>query len=236
MINFIIPMAGKGKRFFDAGFKVPKWKLNINNKTLLQHSIASLPLEICSNLIFIYLKEDDDLYNIKKFIKDSINFDNILTISLENATNSQLETVLKIKNYIDSRKKILIFNIDTFFSSNTLVENLQKNPDGLIGGFQSDSKNYSFAKLKNNRVIETAEKKVISNIALSGLYYFKSYDIFHESSLKLISDNFKVNNEYYIAPIYNYLIRDNKEIILDMASKIDIIGTPEEYYEYKKNN
>ena len=99
----------------------------------------------------------------------------------------------------------------------------------------SKNKNYSYAKFDKGFVTETAEKKVISNLALSGLYYYKEFSYFIESAHYIISKNIHVNNEYYIAPGYNYLIDNGKKIILDKVKNISIIGVPSDYENYKKN-
>ena len=72
MINYIITMAGKGERFKKKGYKVPKWKLSINNKTLLQKSICSLPLNLCCKLFIIYFHEEEK-FGLKDLIKKFTN-------------------------------------------------------------------------------------------------------------------------------------------------------------------
>lgn len=233
MINYIITMAGKGERFKKKGYKIPKWKLSINNKTLLQKSINSLPLNLCSKLFIIYFHEDEK-FGLKDLVK-AITNKKIIFIKLDVRTKSQIETVMAVQPYLKNTDKVLIFNIDTFFKSDTLEKNLLSNPDGLVGCFKSRNKNYSYAKLEKGFVTKTAEKKVISNLALSGLYYFGEFSYFVESVNYIISKNIHVNNEYYIAPAYNYLIDKGKKIIIDKVNDISIIGVPSDYENYKKN-
>lgn len=233
MINFIITMAGKGERFLKEGYKIPKWKLSINNRTLLERSISSLPLNLCSNLIIIYYHEDEK-FDIKQIVL-SITKNKVIFVKVKKRTKSQIETAMLAKPYLNPADKILIFNIDTYFTSKTLEEKLLTNPDGLLGCFISNNKNYSYAKIENNLVVKTAEKKVISNFALSGLYYYKEFNYFSDSANYIISKNIHVNNEYYIAPGYNYLIRKGKKIITDIVKDINIIGVPRDYENYKKN-
>ena len=42
-MKYIIPMAGESSRFFKAGFKIPKYLIEVKGKTLLEHSVNSLP-------------------------------------------------------------------------------------------------------------------------------------------------------------------------------------------------
>ena len=117
----------------------------------------------------------------------------------------------------------------------SLEYNLKKKCDGLVGTFKSYQDRFSYAKIKNDLVIETAEKKVISNNALSGLYMFSDPYLFYEVGNDYIYQKKKIKNEYYIAPIYNDLIKMKKKIITDEVDNIDILGTPEEVDLFKNN-
>jgi hypothetical protein len=44
----------------------------------------------------------------------------------------------------------------------------------------------------------------------------------------MIKKNIKVNNEFYIAPVYNELIEDNKTLVPFFVHKMHGIGTPED--------
>ena len=233
MINFIITMAGKGERFLKEGYKIPKWKLSINNETLLKRSICSLPLNLCSKLFVIYFHEDEK-YGIKELVL-SITKKEVIFIKLQKRTKNQIEKAMLAEPYLKPHDKILIFNIDTFFKSDTLENKLLSDPDGLVGCFKSRNKNYSYAKIEKGIVVQTAEKKLISNDALTGLYYFKQFNYFSKSANYIFTKNIHVNNEYYIAPGYNYLISKGKKIIIDTVKDISIIGVPSDYENYKKN-
>jgi len=43
---FVIPMAGKGQRFIDAGYNIPKYMIKVNGKELFDWALESLPLDI----------------------------------------------------------------------------------------------------------------------------------------------------------------------------------------------
>ena len=228
-------MAGKGQRFIDQGFDSPKYLLNINDRSMLEWSIESLPLEISSKIIFIILSSHEEKYNVVNFIKKKYSEKYSLHFYLINeVTRGQAETVLSAWHLISKNERLLIFNIDTSFYSKTLKGNLLKKCDGLVGTFNSRLKQYSYAKVLNNKVTETAEKKVISNYALTGLYMFSDPYSFHESATKYLQINKTTHNEFYIAPLYNELIEQNKNIIIDEVNDINILGTPEELKIFKK--
>mgnify|MGYP001770645480 CR=1 FL=1 len=232
-MNFVIPMAGEGSRFQKAGFQKPKMLIEAHGKTLLEWSVDSLPLELCTNLIFIGLENHKYQYNLESFIKSKYSSSsyNLNFIWLKEITRGQAETVYKAKELVDFKIDLLIFNIDTFFKSETLKKNLLRNDiDGLLGAFKSDKDRFSYAKLDNKGfVIETAEKVVISNYALTGLYHFKYPKDFFDICSFYIENNILYKNEFYIAPMYNELIKHGKKFIIDLAKECWILGTPEEY-------
>ncbi|VEH39697.1 Uncharacterised protein [Fusobacterium varium] len=85
--------------------------------------------------------------------------------------------------------------------------------DGYIPVFKAEGEKWSFIKLNNNfEVIDIVEKKRISNLASIGFYYFKSWKDYKEIYLKSkekIKEEFK---EIYIAPMYRYLLNENKKL------------------------
>ena len=228
-------MAGLGKRFIDSGYIQPKYLIKVKNKTLLEWSVNSLPLNLSTKITFAILKSHNDKFNVVETIKKIYGHLNINFCIIEKVTRGQLETVLKCWNYIDKTKKLLIFNIDTKFNSQSLEYNLKKKCDGLVGTFNSNQSRFSYAKVNDNAVTETAEKKVISNIALSGLYMFSDPYLFYEIGNNYIFQKKTTKSEYYIAPIYNDLIKIKKKIIIDEVDNIDILGTPEELDQFKNN-
>ncbi|WP_117883843.1 glycosyltransferase family 2 protein [Aureibaculum luteum] len=238
-MNFIIPMAGHGKRFKKAGYKIPKYLIEVKNKKLLQYSLESLPLELATNIVFIALKEHQEEFNIKEEIRTILKDINFKLILLDSITQGQAETVLKAKDHIDYKTDLIIYNIDTYFKSDTLKRkllelNLKK--DGILGSFKSSGTNWSFAKTNSQGiVIETAEKIPISHNALTGFYHFSNPLDFISTAEYFISKEEKHKNEYYVAPMYNRLIQSEKKFVLDFVSDFIALGTPEEVEIFKNS-
>lgn len=239
-MNFVIPMAGRGQRFLDAGFDKPKMLIESKGKTLLEWSVDSLPLNLCSILIFIILEEHENTFKLSKFIKSKYAEKCKLEFFfLKEVTNGQAETVYLSKHLWDTNKDLLIFNIDTYFSSSTLEKKLiDENVDGVLGAFKiaESSTKYSFAKVNEEGYIAAlAEKEMISENALNGLYHFKISEDFIQAFEDALEKNERVKNEFYIAPLYNKLIENGKKLVLDFSEFNHILGTPEELNEFEKS-
>lgn len=230
---FIIPMAGKGSRFAKEGYDLPKYMLEVNGKTLFEYSINSLPLDIADKIIFVCLENHESL-GVSKFIKEKTKHKNIEIIKLKNVTRGQAETIYKCKNHIDSNDEILIYNIDTAFSSKNLKKVLRDKKtrkDGVIGAFidKSSDNKWSFASLDDsNNVARTEEKEKISDYALTGLYHFSKASDFFDTAKKYIENDLTVRGEFYVAPMYNDLIRREKKYVLDIVEDFIPLGTPKD--------
>ncbi len=234
-MNFIIPMAGKGQRFWDAGYTQPKMLIETKGKTLLEWSVDSLPLELCTNLVFILLEEHKQ-YDIENLVMLKYSVHNPKFVYLSEVTRGQAETVLLSKSSWDMGVALLIYNIDTAFTSKGLLDNLlKKNVDGILGAFidETESIKYSYARVnERGRVVEVVEKDKISNNALTGLYHFSNPQDFISIVERNIVENNLVKGEFYVAPIYNQLLSEGKHFILDLCDSIDILGTPEEFKQF----
>ena len=236
-MNFVIPMAGRGQRFVDAGYEQPKMLIKAKGKSLLEWSVDSLPLEICTRLIFVLLKEHEETFQLSDFVREKYQGDYSLHfVVLDEVTQGQAETVLKAKELIDPNLDLVIYNIDTYFHSDTLKGNLL-NPeyDGVLGSFidETNSTKYSFAKTdEEGKIVEVAEKIHISDNALTGMYHFKKASDFITIAEKNLEKGKTFKGEYYIAPMYNDLISLGKALFLDSCDEYAVLGTPKELEKF----
>ena len=101
--------------------------------------------------------------------------------------------------------------------------------DGGILTFKATHPKWSFAKLdEKGYVTEVAEKKPISNIATVGIYYWSKGSDYVKYGEQMIEKNLRVNNEFYVCPIYNEAIAPNKKIKTFNIQKMWGLGTPED--------
>ena len=227
-LNILIPMAGAGRRFQEAGYTFPKPLIEINNKPMIQWVLESLKLD--GNFIFIVQKEHQDKYNINSLLK--ILKPNCKIIEVDEVTEGAACTTLLAKNYINSNNPLLISNCDQYISWDSIKSMYNYNSkkvDGSILTFESVHPKWSYAKLdKNNFVEQVAEKKVISKNASVGIYYWRKGSDYVKYAESMIKKNIRVNNEFYVCPVFNQAIEDKKKIIIDQVNEMYGLGTPED--------
>jgi len=238
----VIPMAGHGRRFKDAGISKPKFMIEVRNKTLFEWSLDSLPLEISRKIIFICLEEHEQEFNVGKFIKDIMNqkYSNLSyeLVYLEKTTRGQVETVLRAKQLIDSESTLIIYNIDTYFTSTRLKSKIltlkNQNIDGMLGCFTSDDENLSFVELNDKGLVKRVrEKEKISSLASTGLYIFSSGKQFIEAAETMIKNDIKVRDEFFVSELYNILLKSGKKFEIDVAEEFIPFGTPDDIKKFE---
>jgi len=227
----VIPMAGRGQRFVDAGYTVPKMLIEAHGKTLLQWSVDSLPLEQCSRLVFVGLEEHQRELDLSSRIRGWYgHLPRLEMIYIDDVTGGQAETVLKARDHIAADAPLLIFNIDTAFRSNTLAAKLaDPTNDGVLGAFHSTEPRFSFAAVGADGIVtRVTEKDPISEHALTGLYHYRRGADFLAVADAAVARNERVKGEFYVAPLYNKLIEKGAKLVVDASDAHFILGTPAE--------
>jgi NDP-sugar pyrophosphorylase family protein len=235
-MNILVLMAGKGSRFAADGFQIPKPLIKITEeKTIIEVAMSNINISKEDNLIFM-CHSDHKQYDLEKTLL-SIH-ENAKIIYVDSYTRGAACTALIASEYIDTDDELLIMNSDQFIEWNMdhfrqFVH--QENADSAIITFIADGSNkWSYVLVDNDGYITTVkEKSPISNIATVGIYYFKRGNDFVSSVNKMIDANDTVNDEFYLAPCYNYLYQDGKSIINYIIPRMYSIGTPEDLYKFK---
>ncbi len=240
MLNIVVPMAGLGSRFKDKGFTFPKALIEIRNKPMIQVVVDNLRPDCDHRFIFICQKEHYTKYSLDSLL--NLISPNCVIITIESVTAGAACTVLLAKDYIDNDSELLIANSDQYVDMNIndfIATARRSNADGYILTFNSTHPKWSFVRKDNNgNVIEVAEKKPISNEATVGVYYFKKGSDFVKGVEEMIFDDLRVNNEFYVCPVYNQLILSGKIIktYLIPFEKMYGLGTPEDLAEFLKSD
>ena len=229
--NIVLPIAGNGQRFIDHGYKTIKPLIEIEGKCIVEKSMESLDY-LDSNLIFIVRQEHVLEFNIEHKLRLKFG-ENIIVIKVEKITAGALCTCLLAEDLIDNDDPLIIFTPDCYFEPKFHVKNLDEKYDGVVAVFNSKSPAHSYVILdESGLVVKAAEKEVISNDAVGGLYYFRHGHTFVKYAKKQIELNIKTKGEYYICPVYNLLIQNGLKIGIDRNTRHEILGTPEDLKKY----
>ncbi len=231
-------MAGLSSRFSKGGYSLPKYMLYVKEKSLFNLAVSSFR-KYFDSCRFVFIARD--VYDTPRFINEECNLLGIsdYEVVITEPTRGQAETVIKgiEGGGVAGSESILIFNIDTFRPNFSFPKDIEE-WDGYLECFEGKGSNWSYAKTEDGtvetKVVETAEKREISKYCSTGIYYFKRSSDFVTSYWENEENPLSGVKELYVAPLYNYLIREGKDIRVDLIRKEDVIfcGVPEEYEEY----
>ena len=233
-MNVLIPMAGAGSRFANAGYTFPKPLIEVNGKPMIQVVIENLNIE--ATYTYIVQKEHYEKYNLNYLLEIITPGCNI--VQVDSLTEGAACTTLLAKEFIDNEQQLLIANSDQWveWDSSDFMYSLQGDSvDGGILTFESTHPKWSYVKTDNHGwVTELKEKMVISNNATVGIYHWKRGSDYVKYAEQMITKNLRVNNEFYVAPVYNEAIDDGKKIKTYNCKKMMGLGTPEDLNVFLK--
>ena len=235
-LNVLIPMAGLGSRFKEAGYVFPKPLVEVNGKPMIQAVVESLGVN--AKYTYIVQKEHYEKYSLSYLL-------NLITpdcniVQVDGITEGAAVTCLLAKNYINNNSPLIMANSDQIVEWNSrqfVYDLMTKNADGGIATFKSTHPKWSYARVDSSGlVVEVAEKKPISDIATVGIYYWKHGSDFVKYAEEMISKDIRTNNEFYVCPVFNEAIADNKRIFTSDIKKMWGVGTPEYLNNYLYRN
>lgn len=228
-------MAGRGSRFKDLHEDKPKPLVPLHGQPLVRWVVENLHLEKSQRYIFVCLQEHVEQFQLEKLFRSwNINFEIVIAPSVtEGAACSALLAAPLLGN-----QELLIANSDQYllFDGPAFIKKARLY-DGLIMSMNATGEKWSYIKVdENEHVTEVREKKVISQLGTTGVYYFRHGQDFKNAAEAMIRANDRFNNEFYLAPSYNYLISAHKVVshfnIGNVGSEMIGLGTAEDFLKF----
>jgi len=227
-MNVLIPMAGAGTRFANAGYTFPKPLIEVNGKPMIQVVVENLNIE--ANYTFIVQKEHYEKYSLQYLL--NLIAPNCNIVQVDGLTEGAACTTLLAKEFINNDAPLVMANSDQFVEWNSNECLYAFNADGVDGGivtFEATHPKWSYAKIGSDGFVsEVAEKKPISNNATVGIYFWKKGSDYVKYAEQMIEKNIRTNGEFYVCPVFNEAIADDKKIRVKEIERMWGIGTPED--------
>lgn len=238
-MNIIIPLGGKGERFYKEGFNKPKPLINILSKPMIFHVIDRLVIQPNDKIFIIYYTKLND-YNFEQIIKDNYPYINLISINFQ--TSGAVETIdygLKYIKTVSSNKQCVLLDCDTFYTCDILDKVRKSSFKNAV--FYTKKFNetpiYSYIDLdQDNKIIDIKEKIKISSNANTGCYVFESIDKLADGCKYILDNKITFNGEPYTSCVISHLINTNNSFYgLELnETNIFSVGTPNELKQYLK--
>lgn len=238
MLNLLVLMAGPSNGFKEAGYLYPKNLVELNGAPLVQHVIQSLNQVERGHMICLIRHEENTTHHTGSVIRFLV--PNSFVMEVHGTTKGAACTALLAIDHINNDDPLVIVNGDQILSADLaaiIADFIGRNLDGGIVVFEDVHPRWSFVKCdEDGLVIETAEKRPISNLATAGFYYFKKGSDFVKASMSMILKDAHVNGQYYVCPAYNELILAQARIGISKISKSSYfsLATPQGVRNYEQ--
>lgn len=224
-MNIIILMAGAANDYKEKGFSYPKYLIEVQNKPIIQRIIESLE-NVGDKITCIIRKEDQE----KSFFGDTLKIlcPKCKVVEVAGDTKGAVCTTLFAIDEINNNDELLVLNGDALIKADiapAISDFRKRNLDGGIVVFNAVHPKYSSILLdENNLVVQTSEKRPISNIASTGCCYFKKGAEFVNASFSVIEKDVNTQGSYYISSTFNEMILKQAKIGIYEISKKDYIS------------
>lgn len=209
MITIVIPAAGEGKRFKDAGYTTAKPLIPVLGVSMIERVVKNVTPKGTGQIL-------------------------VITREMVGPTDGTLDTILYLKDRIDSDSPLLLALCDQLvdFSPEDLIKKGDQ-ADGAIVTFSRQTPNLSYVEEIWGVITRIADKKVISDYAVAGVYYFKRAGDFMQAAERVVQRGVKENGEYVVSQAIEWMIDQGKRLLVYPADSV-ILGTPQELQAFEQ--
>jgi NDP-sugar pyrophosphorylase family protein len=215
-LNIVLPVAGRGRRFAEAGFTLPKPLIPVHGVPMIETVIHNVRPNQPHRLIAVALREHLERTALVPALERAA--PGCAIVPVDEVTEGAACTVLLARDLIDSDEPLMIANSDQWVDvdiNEYLAAMDHARADGLIMTMAADDPKWSFVGLDSRGFVSrVVEKQVISKEATVGIYNFRRGHDFVRAADAMIAQDLRVNGEFYVAPVYNELIEEGARIVI----------------------
>ncbi|MBQ9306952.1 MAG: glycosyltransferase family 2 protein [Clostridia bacterium] len=229
MLNIVIPMAGRGSRFANAGYAQPKPLIDVYGHPMIAYVVKNITPKRPHRFIFVCQKEHLEAFALADTLHSMCGECEIVTI--DHITEGAACTVLLAKQFIDSQDPLMIANSDQYVDTDiNRYLDAMGDRDGLIMTMPAEDPKWSYIRCDAQGLVTLVrEKQVISHEATVGIYNYAHGADFVRYAEEMIAKDIRVGGEFYVAPVYNEMIAGGKRIgFHNVGSSMYGLGIPED--------
>lgn len=256
-LHVIVPMAGEGKRFTDAGYYIPKPLIKVDDKEIFRRAVDSI-FDFGNGIdymgygeypkfTFIVRQKHIDDYNIDEIIRKYYKDANVLSVT--KTTRGALETINLASQFVDADDVVISMDCDFAFRFPKYLEHIKSVMKfamnivaPMLMTFYSKDPKYSYAIPSSNGLFNYVyEKKQMSTYAIAGCYFYGDGNTF-KNYIKTVIENYDKGlyneKEIYASLYFREVSKDLLCMFDDMNFRKDMLwsfNTPEDLEKYKEN-
>lgn len=232
MLTIVVPMAGRGSRFAEAGYVDPKPLIPVCGTPMIKLVIENLRPSVPHRFVFVAQRDHVGAYGLDRLLPSWA--PGCAVVQIDAVTQGAAETVLLARDEMDLDGPLVIANSDQYIDTPAdewVLPAVNGELDGVILTMTADDPKWSFVELtQDDHVVRVVEKEVISEDATVGIYHFRTARAFVSAAERMIAADERVNGEFYVAPVYNQLIAAGARIGVHRVGEVGAgmhgLGTP----------
>ncbi|MDB3945467.1 NTP transferase domain-containing protein [Gammaproteobacteria bacterium] len=248
-MKIIIPMAGVGQRFVDAGFTEIKPLIDIEGVPAIVHIVEMFGEG--NDFVFVCNKDHQDTTPLDQVLNDTCPTGKV--VWMDSHKKGPVYSTLSALDYVDDGEEVFVNYCDLinrWSFSDLVCEARELNYDGALSAFRGfhpvslghtdDPSRPAFAHMRvngRNECLEVAEKRAFTDNRLNefssaGGHYFSRGRYLKKYFNEAIQKDIQVNGEYYVSLVFNLMIEDGLKVKVHEIDQHIGFGTPEDYYQY----
>jgi dTDP-glucose pyrophosphorylase len=233
-LNIVVPMAGRGSRFANAGYELPKPLIDVSGRPMIDVVIENLQPAREHRFVFVAQREHEQRFGLTATLAQWAPGCEVVLI--DDITEGATCTVLETRHLIDSDDPLMIANSDQYIDfsiDDYLAAFDESGTDGFIMTMTATHPKWSFIRFDDQGTpIGVAEKQPVSDVATVGIYNYARGRDFVRAAEAMIAADDRVNGEFYVAPTYDHLVAAGGTIgYLGIGTDVEGmygLGTPED--------
>lgn len=228
-MNLIVPMAGNGARFREAGYQDEKPLIRANGRTLLDWALSCAPSDWNRCPVIRDQQFDLELYLMERSMRPTL---------IPGPTPGAALTVLAAAIGLPQDEPVAVMNCDQWFALPEGWDSLMGKAmawDGFILTFPGAGPAWSYAVVNGNqRVLHVIEKQEVSRHATVGFYWWRRAGDLVRSVCAMVAAGQTTKGEFYLAPSFNFLPLDRSHVVAVPVAEFVGLGTPEQVKAFEQ--
>lgn len=236
-LQIVVPMAGRGSRFADAGYKRIKPFIDVAGEAMIARVAKNLRTD---DARFVFIAREEHREELEAELAPSLGGIEHEIVYIDLVTEGAACTVLCAQRSLDLEAPMMIANSDQIVDlaiRDFVADANTRALDGSILTFRCPDRSTKWSYVRKDAsgyVDLVREKEAISDEATVGIYWFARAGDFLASAIDMIARNERVGDEFYVCPVYQWAIAAGARVgTFEIAKEaMHGIGTPADLDAY----
>ena len=243
-LQIVVPAAGEGRRFAEAGYEVPKPLVPAAGAPMVVRAVRDLPA--ADRVVFVVRAEHVRDYRIDEQLRR--HFPGCRVVTVEGVTEGQACTVRLAADALEPDWPVIVAACDnTHVYDRAKLARLMADPavECLIWTYRGDTRvlaapeQHGWVRVDGDRVVEVSCKRPISDAPLedhvvSGFFSFRTARGMIEAIDRMVEADVRVGGEFYLDTVPNLLVADGRDVRVFEVEKYIGWGTPRDLDDFEK--